>query len=761
MSEAEEFNFTLEADEAATPKKKTARKSVRRGSARKKAADKKDEAAEAPAQAASEPESSPKAESAPAREDSSREESPREEREKPASRPKMTPARSRQKPPADEDDDVPQTFSADPDDVDDYGDRQERSRRRQDDERSDEGDNDDREDRKDKGARGEREDRGDRDDREDRGEREDSSDRDNGGDEDASPRGREGRDRRDDRDERGDRQDRRGGDRPDFQNRGNDKFNRRDKPQQGGKGQHWQPKNNKNFKKGGNPNFQPGNGGGNNPNFQQGGNFQPGGKKNKFSKPQRKKGFFQPAGGFAASSDDDYEAPVYDSLIDDETLNTAEAFDALKAEKTGGSAPAVDYNEINRLHLPELESRARELGAQWEGAPSKKKLLRAILDKSTADAAPIRARGIVELAEDGYGFVVYQSEQYRVLAESAFLHRTFIERYGLQRGHIVDVFLHAARENETTPFVIGIDKIMDADPESVQHLTPFTELTPYYPLQRILLECPPDDVDWDNNSMRIVDLLTPVGLGQRGLIVAPPRTGKTVLMQGMAKAITKNRPNVHLIILLIDERPEEVTDFRRQVESAEVICSTFDESAESHVHAAEMVIEKSRRMVESGKDVVILLDSITRLARAYNTLMPSSGKILSGGVEAGALQKPKRFFGSARNIEGGGSLTILGTALVDTGSKMDEVIFEEFKGTGNMELHLDRELVNKRIFPALNFEKSGTRKEELLYHPHEMEKIYSLRRAMKGVPSTEAMEMLISRIKKTKTNAEFLMAMGR
>ncbi|MDP0496473.1 MAG: transcription termination factor Rho [Verrucomicrobiota bacterium JB024] len=738
MSEAEEFNFTLEADEAATPKKKTARKSVRRGSARKKAADKKDEAAEAPAQAASEPESSPKAESAPAREDSGQ-----EEREKPARRPKMTPARSRQKPPADEDDDVPQTFSADPDDVDDYGDRQARSRR-QDDERSDDDDSDARDERTDKSVRGERD---------DRDERDDSSDRDSG-DDDASPRGREGRDRRDDRDDRGDRQDRKGGDRPDFQNRGNDKFNRRDKQQQqGGKGQHWQPKNNKNFKKGGNPNYQQG--GGNNPNFQQGG------KKNKFNKQQRKKGFFQPAGGFAASSDDDYEAPVYDSLIDDETLNTAEAFDTLKAEKTGGSAPAVDYNEINRLHLPELENRARELGAEWEGAPSKKKLLRAIMDKSTADAAPVRARGIVELAEDGYGFVVYQSEQYRVLAESAFLHRTFIERYGLQRGHIVDVFLHAARENETTPFVIGVDKIMDADPESVQHLTPFTELTPYYPLERILLECPPDDVDWDNNSMRIVDLLTPVGLGQRGLIVAPPRTGKTVLMQGMAKAITKNRPNVHLIILLIDERPEEVTDFRRQVESAEVICSTFDESAESHVHAAEMVIEKSRRMVESGKDVVILLDSITRLARAYNTLMPSSGKILSGGVEAGALQKPKRFFGSARNIEGGGSLTILGTALVDTGSKMDEVIFEEFKGTGNMELHLDRELVNKRIFPALNFEKSGTRKEELLYHPHEMEKIYSLRRAMKGVPSTEAMEMLISRIKKTKTNAEFLMAMGR
>ena len=255
-------------------------------------------------------------------------------------------------------------------------------------------------------------------------------------------------------------------------------------------------------------------------------------------------------------------------------------------------------------------------------------------------------------------------------------------------------------------------------------------------------------------------LLTRSRFGQRGLIVAPPRTGKTVLLQGMANAIQTNYPDAHLIILLIDERPEEVTDFRRQVKG-EVISSTFDESAESHVHAAEMVIEKARRMVEIGKDVVILLDSITRLARAYNTTMPSSGKILSGGVEANALQKPKRFFGSARNIEDGGSLTIIATALVETGSKMDEVIFEEFKGTGNMELHLDRGLSDKRIFPALSMDKSGTRKEELLYHPDEMEKIYSLRRAMKGLPSTDAMEMLIQRIKKTKTNAEFLMSVAR
>jgi transcription termination factor Rho len=300
---------------------------------------------------------------------------------------------------------------------------------------------------------------------------------------------------------------------------------------------------------------------------------------------------------------------------------------------------------------------------------------------------------------------------------------------------------------------------MGRDPNTLSEIVPFKERVPYYPTERILMETS-GDAKWDNLSMRVVDCLTPVGYGQRGLIVAPPRTGKTVLLQGMANAVKANCPKAHLIILLIDERPEEVTDFRRQVE-AEIISSTFDEAAESHVHAAEMVIEKARRMVEVGEDVIILLDSITRLARAYNTMMPNSGKILSGGVEANALQKPKRFFGSARNIEDGGSLTILGTALVETGSKMDEVIFEEFKGTGNMELHLDRGLSDKRIFPALSMDKSGTRKEELLYHPDEMLKIYSLRRAMKGIPSTDAMEMLIQRIKKTKTNAEFLVSVAR
>jgi transcription termination factor Rho len=297
---------------------------------------------------------------------------------------------------------------------------------------------------------------------------------------------------------------------------------------------------------------------------------------------------------------------------------------------------------------------------------------------------------------------------------------------------------------------------MGGKPSEISKVQPFEELTPYYPLKRILLEMQ----GLKDVSMRMVDIVTPVGFGQRGLIVAPPRTGKTILMQNMANSIAANSPEAKLIILLVDERPEEVTDFKRHCKG-EVVSSTFDETPESHVHCAEMVIEKARRLVEQGEHVVILLDSITRLARAYNALSSNSGKIMSGGLEANALQKPKRFFGSARNIEGGGSLTIIGTALVDTGSRMDEIIFEEFKGTGNMELHLDRDLVNKRIFPALNIDKSGTRKEELIYHPDELLKIYSLRRAMQGVPAADSIDMLIQRLKKTKTNTEFLLSLNR
>ena len=459
--------------------------------------------------------------------------------------------------------------------------------------------------------------------------------------------------------------------------------------------------------------------------------------------------------------DREEETPIeFGELLDWEVLENREDILALAENLMSGGGEPLDYVRIYNMLLPELHEEVAALGIDTPNAPNRDQLIDAITKYAAEKKAAILTTGILEILDDDEGgLIVYERDSYRVKALSAYVPQAFIKHYGLQRGHIVRAQLHPHREGESCPIVVRVESVMNQDPETLSEIVPFTERVPYYPTSRILMEAD-SEAKWDNLSMRVVDCLTPVGFGQRGLIVAPPRTGKTVLMQGMANSIQKNYPDSHLIILLIDERPEEVTDFRRQV-SGEVISSTFDETAESHVHAAEMVIEKARRMVEVGKDVVILLDSITRLARAYNTTMPSSGKILSGGVEANALQKPKRFFGSARNIEDGGSLTIIATALVETGSKMDEVIFEEFKGTGNMELHLDRGLSDKRIFPALSMDKSGTRKEELLYHPDEMLKIYSLRRAMKGLPSTDAMEMLIQRIKKTNTNAEFLMSVAR
>lgn len=419
----------------------------------------------------------------------------------------------------------------------------------------------------------------------------------------------------------------------------------------------------------------------------------------------------------------------------------------------------ADFDTIYSMPSRELRDFANDLGISFENVPSRLKTIQEILSHWQGKRIPIQVEGTLEVSDDGFGMIVQSVDSYRVRALSPFVPECLIEHHGLLRGHTVKALLQAPRENESCPVALKIESVMGDSLEKVSQITPFTELVPYYPLERILLEN--SDIRPENNlSMRIIDLISPIGFGQRGLIVAPPRTGKTVILQGIANAVQLNYPNAHLIVLLIDERPEEVTDFRRRVDG-EVVSSTFDESAGSHVHAAEMVIEKARRMVEVGRDVVILLDSITRLARAYNTLMPNSGKILSGGVEANALQKPKRFFGSARNIENGGSLTIMGTALVETGSKMDEVIFEEFKGTGNMELHLDRSLVEKRIFPALAMDKSGTRKEELLYHPDEMQKVFSLRRATRGVPPVEAMEMLIQRVKKTNSNAEFLMTLSR
>jgi len=449
-------------------------------------------------------------------------------------------------------------------------------------------------------------------------------------------------------------------------------------------------------------------------------------------------------------------APHYGDLPNPARFADLAALDQLATELGSGTAEPLRIDELYALNLAGLTARARSLGVTFDGPPNRKQALEALLRFAAEHKIPLLDRGWLDLTDRGHGFVVHDHFNYRLFPESTYVAESLVKRYGLKRGHRVEVIAQPPQPGERCPAVAGVRMVMGGPPGDTSRLLPFEELTPYYPLQRILLEAPIHK----EISMRAVDLLTPVGFGQRGLIVAPPRTGKTVLLHNIANSISHNFPEIKLIILLVDERPEEVTDFRRHTKG-EVVSSTFDEMPESHVHAAEMVIEKARRLVEGGEHVIILLDSITRLARAYNALAGNSGKIMSGGLEATALQKPKRFFGSARNIEGAGSLTILGTALIDTGSRMDEIIFEEFKGTGNMELHLDRGLSDKRIYPAINIDRSGTRKEELIYHPEEMLRVYGLRRAMQGIPPVEAMDMLIQRLKKTKTNAEFLLSLNR
>jgi transcription termination factor Rho len=434
------------------------------------------------------------------------------------------------------------------------------------------------------------------------------------------------------------------------------------------------------------------------------------------------------------------------------------ALDTLAVDIASAGGDPIAICDLAPLVLAELGAFARAQGVTFDGVPNRYQILKGILQHAAEQKRPIVDRGWLDLTDRGYGFIVHAHDNYRLYPDDTFVPESLVKKYGLKRGVQLEVQVQAPQGNERCPAAVKIVSAMGRAPELLASVTPFEELEPYYPLKRILLEVPGSESK--DISMRLVDIVTPIGFGQRGLIVAPPRTGKTVLMQNIANSVSDNFPEVKLIILLVDERPEEVTDFRRHTKG-EVVSSTFDESPESHVHCAEMVVERARRMVEQGEHIVILLDSITRLARAYNNLIGNTGKIMSGGLDTTALQKPKRFFGSARNIEGGGSLTIVGTALIDTGSKMDEVIFEEFKGTGNMELHLDRDLVNKRIFPAVNMDRSGTRKEELLYHPDELQRIFSMRRSMQGLPGTEAMEMVISRLKKTKSNVEFLMGLNR
>jgi len=426
----------------------------------------------------------------------------------------------------------------------------------------------------------------------------------------------------------------------------------------------------------------------------------------------------------------------------------------------------LHIKDLQKLSVEELHAIARQEGLMEYTGLTKSELIFRILKERIRQNGLMYGEGVLEILPDGFGFLRNPEYNYLPCPDDIYVSPSQIRRFGLRTGHIVAGQIRPPKESERYFALLRVEAINFEDPERVTEKTNFEDLTPLHPGPkdpstatlgvdgRLRLETTPDEM-----NMRIVDLVTPIGKGQRMLIVAPPRTGKTVLLQKMANAISKNEPNAYVIILLIDERPEEVTEMQRAT-TAEVISSTFDEPASRHVQVAEMVIEKAKRMVEYGRDVVILLDSITRLARAYNTEVPHSGKILTGGVDANALQKPKRFFGAARNIEEGGSLTIIGTALVDTGSKMDEVIFEEFKGTGNAELHLDRRLVDRRTWPAIDINASGTRKEELLLAREELELMYKLRRVLSDMNPVEAVELLRNRLSKVRTNAEFLMTMS-
>lgn len=414
----------------------------------------------------------------------------------------------------------------------------------------------------------------------------------------------------------------------------------------------------------------------------------------------------------------------------------------------------IKIADIQRMNIDELNQFGRKIGLKHLGSLTKSQMVFEIVKALSENPKELLiGEGVLEILPDGFGFLRSPNYNYLPSPEDIYISPAQIRRFDLKKGDTITGPIRPPKDKEKYFALLKVDSINDTTPEKARERILFENLTPLYPDERIVME-----TTRDKFSMRILDLASPIGKGQRGLIVAPPRTGKTILLQNIANSIYANNPEIVLMVLLIDERPEEVTDMQRIVHG-EVIASTFDEPPERHVQVAEMAIEKARRLVEHGKDVVILLDSITRLARAYNTVQPHSGKILTGGMDANALHKPKRFFGAARNIEQGGSLTIIATALIDTGSRMDEVIFEEFKGTGNMELVLDRRLADRRVYPAIDLIKSGTRKEELLYHPSELEKIYLLRQAVADLSPIDAMNLLLGRLKKTGSNVEFLLSM--
>lgn len=419
-----------------------------------------------------------------------------------------------------------------------------------------------------------------------------------------------------------------------------------------------------------------------------------------------------------------------------------------------GAVEITKIAEIQRMNIDQLNQFGKRIGLKHLGSLTKSQMVFEIVKAiSEKPNEVLYGEGVLEILPDGFGFLRSPNYNYLPSAEDIYVSPAQIRRFDLKKGDTLNGTIRPPKEKEKFFALLKVDSINGTLPEKAKERILFENLTPLYPNKRIVMETTKDRL-----STRVLDLAAPIGKGQRALIVAPPRTGKTIILQNIANSIATNNPEITLIVLLIDERPEEVTDMQRIVRG-EVIASTFDEPPERHVQVAEMAIEKARRLVEHGNDVVILLDSLTRLARAYNTIQPHSGKILTGGIDANALHKPKRFFGAARNIEQGGSLTIIATALIDTGSRMDEVIFEEFKGTGNMELVLDRRLADRRIYPAIDLIKSGTRKEELLYHPNELEKIYLLRQAVADLAAVDAMNLLLGRLKKTNSNVEFLLSM--
>ena len=414
----------------------------------------------------------------------------------------------------------------------------------------------------------------------------------------------------------------------------------------------------------------------------------------------------------------------------------------------------LDIEELKQMKIAELNKIAKEMNITGFGGLKKAELIFRILEEQTAQEGLLFSKGVLEILPDGYGFLRSPNYNYLPGPDDIYISPSQIKRFNLRTGDTVTGQIRPPKDNERFFALLRVEAVNNESPDKARDRSLFDNLTPLYPEERINLEVKQRDY-----SMRIMNLLTPLGKGQRGLIVAQPRTGKTILLQKIANSITTNHPEIELIVLLIDERPEEVTDMERSV-NAEVISSTFDEPAERHVQVADMVLEKAKRLVEYNKDVVILLDSITRLARAHNTVVPHSGKILSGGVDSNALHKPKRFFGAARNIEEGGSLTIIATALIDTGSRMDEVIFEEFKGTGNMELVLDRRLTDRRIFPSIELNKSGTRKEELLLSREELSRVWILRKLLNEMNLIEGMEFLLEKMRETKDNKDFLRSMN-